>query len=194
MQPAQLQALKTDIAANINTIPAGQPWSGSFAGQQIKDVPNTGDGNAAIAGWYNLLTAAYKVWRTSVSRSEVYNNVSDSGSSWDWTFYKNQSVTEQNAWTQMFMGDSANFALLNFRVGVGRIFTAGSSVNRDHCLNVGKRICNNIERLFVTPILSPPANSGNDGIAGNRGTSSNPDVMTFEGTISGTDVELARNS
>lgn len=65
LTPQQLADLKTDILANTNTIPAGYPWSGSFVGVQVKDVPNdSGDGNAAVAGWYNLAaTGPFVVWR-----------------------------------------------------------------------------------------------------------------------------------
>lgn len=35
LTPAQTQTLKTNIAANTNAIPSGQPWSGSFVGVQI---------------------------------------------------------------------------------------------------------------------------------------------------------------
>lgn len=60
----QLTTLKTNIVANTATIPAGQPWSGSFAGTQVKDVPNNDDGNYAVAGWYNLVAAGpWIVWR-----------------------------------------------------------------------------------------------------------------------------------
>jgi hypothetical protein len=60
---AQLATLKADILANTATIPAGQPWTGAFAGVQVKDVPNDGDGNIAVAGWYNQPHATWIVWR-----------------------------------------------------------------------------------------------------------------------------------
>ncbi len=64
LTPAQLVTFKAAILANTTTIPAGYSWSGSFVGTQIKDVPNSGDGNAAVAGWYNLTAApAFTVWR-----------------------------------------------------------------------------------------------------------------------------------
>lgn len=64
LSPAQLAVLKTDILANTATIPAGYPWTGGFAGVQVKDVPNNGDGNFAVAGWYSQVASpAYVVWR-----------------------------------------------------------------------------------------------------------------------------------
>ena len=64
LTPAQLPSLKANILANANTIPAGETWTGSFAGMAVSAVPNNGDGNAAVAGWYNLASApAWIVWR-----------------------------------------------------------------------------------------------------------------------------------
>ena len=61
---AQKATFKTDILANTATIPAGQPWTGSFAGVQVKDVPNDGDGNFAVAGFYSaVVTPDWFVWR-----------------------------------------------------------------------------------------------------------------------------------
>lgn len=196
MTPAQLLILKSDIAANTNTIPAGKPWSGSFAGQQIKDLPTSGDANFTIAGWYNdeVPSPFYWVWNSAVSRFEIYHEDSDIPSSWDWTFYKSQSPSEQGAWKEMFMGDAANFGKVNLRVGIGKIFTAGSSVNRDHALAKGRRKSKRIEKLFAIAVTSPPANTGNDGVAGNRGKTTNPDVVVFEGQISGDDIQAARQS
>lgn len=64
LTPAQNTTLKTDIAANAATIPAGQTWTNSFAGIAINAIPNSGDGNATIAGWYNqTATPDWFVWR-----------------------------------------------------------------------------------------------------------------------------------
>lgn len=134
----------------------------------------------------------YWAWRTSVSRSEIYNLISDAPSSWDWTFYKNQSATEQNAWVQMFMGDQADFSKMNLRGGIGKIFTAGASVNRDHAFAIGRRTVSVLEKLFVVAVTSPQSNSGNDGVVGNRGKVTNPDVMGFEGTINAQTVSDIR--
>lgn len=61
---AQLTALKANILANTATILAGQPDAGVFVGMQVNAVPNNGDGNRAVAGWYNLLPAVdWWVWR-----------------------------------------------------------------------------------------------------------------------------------
>lgn len=166
-----------------------------LADNTLNSKPNNSDGNFEIARLMNLpASPSYWVWRTNVSRAEIYNITSDVATTWDWTLYKNQSATEQNSWVQMFMGDQASFAQLNLRAGIGKIFTAGSSGQRDHCLAVGRRTCSVIEKLLAITVTSPPANTGNDGIVGNRGKTTNPDVMTFEGNITNDDIESARNS
>ena len=190
MTPAQLQTLKTNINANTATIQLGPNTV------QIKDSPNNGDANNEVAAWYNLLAAGpYWVWATAVSRVQLYITTSDLLSTWNWTTYKNQGVAEQNAWVQMFMGDATNFGQLNVRVGIGQIFTgsAQATAQRDHCLAVGRRASRNVEKLFGIAVTSPPPNSGNTGIAVQRGQVVNPDVLGFEGTITGQDVTDARN-
>jgi hypothetical protein len=161
----------------------------------LNALPNNSDGNYAIALALNAAASpAYWVWRTNISRSEIYNTTSDTGSTWSWTLYKGQAAVEQNAWVQMFMGDQANISQVNLRVGIAAIFTAGASAQRDHCLAVGRRTCNRIEKMLAAAVTSPPANTGNDGVVGNRGKTTNPDVLTFEGNITGDDIEAARNS
>jgi hypothetical protein len=62
LTPSQLTTLKADILANTNTI----------NGVQIKDIPNNGDGNFAVAGWYSAAAeSAYLVWSQSVSLKSI---------------------------------------------------------------------------------------------------------------------------
>ena len=177
---AQLAAVKADIIANGD----------------LNSQPNNSDGAFEIARLYNLAASpAYNVWGTSISRATIYNQISSDGTTWDWTTYKNQGATEQNAWVQMFMGDAANFGQLNLRAGIGKIFTgsAGANAQRDHCLASGRRTCTRLEKLLAVAVTSPPANTGNNtGTA--RGSTTNPDVLTFEGLIDYPTIEIARNS
>ena len=185
MNQTQLQTLKTDISANTAQI----------NGVAIKDLPNNSDSNFAIATWYSVLnTPDYWGWRSAVSREEIYNETGPTGSNWDWTTYKGQGVAEQNAWVQMFMGDSANFGKLNLRVGIGKIFSGSGApaTQRDHCLSLGRRKVLRVEKLFGIAVVNPPANTGNNA-ADARGAATNPDVLGFEGAISGSDVTQARN-
>lgn len=102
-----------------------------------------------MADWYNAASTFY-AWRTSVSRAEIYNRTSAEATNWSWTFYKNQSAVEQNAWVQMFMGDQADFSQDNLRAGIAVIFTSASAVNAAHSLAIGKRLATRGERVYAT--------------------------------------------
>lgn len=161
LTPQQLQALKADIASD----PA------------LASKPMTSGAALEIAAAYNAAASpAFKVWRSSVSRTEIYNKTSDDGTTWSWTFYKSQSVVEQNAWTQMFMGDQADFSQANLRAGIAVIFTAASAVNAAHALAIGKRSATRAEKLFST----------------GAGSAGSPATMGFEGSITSEQVQQAR--
>lgn len=71
LTPEQLPTFKTDILANTNTIPAGMVNAGAFVGVQIKNIPNNGDGNLAVATWYNLLASPdFYTWYFTRSRMD----------------------------------------------------------------------------------------------------------------------------
>ena len=168
-----------------------------LADSSLNSLPNNGDGNYEIARQLNFLASPnYWVWKTGVPRTEIYNETSDLPSSWNWTTYKNQSVVEQGAWTQMFLNDYANFSKVNLRSGVAAIFSgsAPATDQRNHCFAVSRRKSTVAEKACAVAVVSPPANTGNDGISGNRGNTTNPDVLTLEGLITSDDVESARNS
>lgn len=150
---AQKVTLRNFILADPTMGPQAQA-------QDFASIRNELNANAAPAFW---------VWRTSVSRADIYNTVDFEGNSWSWTTYKNQSVTEQGAWTQIFMGDIANFAQANVRAGVSAIFTGSAQANAQdaHILSVARRQANVTEKLFAT----------------GTGSTADPAVMTFEGTL-----------
>ena len=190
----QLATMKADIAANTATVP--------FGGQsvQIKDLPNTEDANLEIAKWYSSIGSDYWVWRDTVSRADIYHKTGTGGTTWNWATYKGQSVAEQNAWTQMFMGDQAPIEMFNFRAGVFAIFAGSTSQNdqRNHIFAAGKRLVNRAERLYVAQVAATGGgvvgpNNGND-TATARGLATNPDVLGFKGNLSSTDVQRARDS
>lgn len=197
---SQLVTLKNHILANTNVIQAGQANAGSFVGMQIKDIPNDGDGNLCVSTWYNLAAnPPYWVWQTSVSRSSIYHTTSDIPSVFDWQIFKAQSVTEQNAWIQMFMGDSAPFHKLSLRDGVLSIFSGSAAQNaqRAHIFATARRLARNIEKLFsAAPVaeatLSPIVNNGNN-LASAVGSTANPAVMSYEGLITSNDINTALN-
>lgn len=119
----------------------------------------------SMAAWFNRASTTV-VWRSAVSRAEIYNNVSGEATTWSWTFYKNQSVAEQNAWTQMFMGDQADFSKANLRAGVTVIFTSASAANATHALAIGKRNASRFEKLYAvgTGTLISPSVMGVEGL------------------------------
>lgn len=168
LTPSQRVTVKADVLAqsDLNAIASASPNS---------------DGAFAIAALYNASPAvAYWVWRTNVSRQDIYTKQNDlvvSGAQtgfWNWTTFKNQGATEQTAWAQMFMGDQANFSAQNVRDGVAAIFTGSAAANaqRDHCLAIGRRLATRIEKLLAT----------------GTGSTASPGVMGFEGTLSVSDV------
>ena len=160
----QLQALKAAIDAD----PA------------LSSQPDNPDGHAAIVAAFKAIAVPdFWVWRTSVSRADLYSATSPNGTTWNWTTFKNQSATEQGAWREMFMGDRADFSKPNVRAGVAAIFTGSAQANeqRDHCLAIGRRLANRLEKLFAT----------------GTGSTSVPATMVIEGSLEATDVETARN-
>lgn len=127
----------------------------------------------AIRDALNLSAAPdFYVWRTAVSRAQVYNETSPDGTTWNWTTYKNQSVTEQNAWVQMFMGDSADFSRDNFRAGVDAIFSGAGApaLQRAHVQAVGKRKATVAEKALANT-------------AGGNGAAATPAKVTWEGAV-----------
>ena len=154
LDPAQKATLKANITAKQV---AGQPLAGVTDEQ-------------AIANFYNAASAFF-VWRTNVTKAEIYHSTSVDGTTWDWNIFKAQSVPEQGAWAQMFSGESGNFSLLNFRIGIEKIFGLVNA-QTTHCKAVGKRVCLRLEALFAT----------------GTGTSAVPGLLVVEGAINAQEV------
>ena len=153
---AQRATLKADILVNPDAL----------AAYELGDTQ-------ALADLYNAQAApAYWVWRPDVSRADIYHGTGPDGTTWNWTTYKNQGVSEQNAFIQMFMGDLVNFALANVRAGIGAIFGAVNAQTA-HCLGVGRRLASRVERLF--------------GVG--TGSTASPAVMSVIGPLSAGDVQ-----
>lgn len=129
----------------------------------------------------NLLTSSV-IWRSNVTRAEIYHGTSDpvlaggSSTSWNWATYKNQAVGEQNAWTQMFMGDSADFTLPNMRTAVGAIFGAANA-QTTHTLAIAKRFARRGETYFMS----------------GTATVGTPGVPTWTGLVTSDDIGKALN-
>lgn len=143
---AQLQTLKSDIAANAATIPAGQPWTGAFAGVAVKNVPNSGDGNAAVAGWYNQSAApAFTAWKVNVSLGDVgktFNAAELAGL----TSLNTQRLQNLAAWLEA----GVNPALATIRQFFDDVFSGAGGVNtRASLLVLWKRFATYAQRLFA---------------------------------------------
>lgn len=181
----QLVTLKANILANVNVIPEGMPNAGAFVGMQIKNIPNdSGDGNFAVASWYNLAASPdYWVWRTSVPKGEFVNATSVDGTTFNWTGagFIGRSQGERDAWREMFNGtNTVNPSLPQVRQAFADIFsgaTAPAPANRTHMSAISRRLAKNGEKVFATGV----------------GTTASPAVMGYEGNISLQDVNSALN-
>lgn len=176
---AQLQALKADIAANAGTIPAGQPWTGAYAGIAVSAVPNTADGNAAVAGWYNLAAApAFTTWRKSVTIQEVGDNLNGT----DLSGLSSLNHTRLQTVVQLSQA-GINASLADRRQFFDDIFSGtGGATTRAQLLVLWKRLATRAQKLFATGTgsdASPATTASNVG-------------DTF--TLSGGDVLNALNS
>ncbi len=169
MTTAQLQTLKTDIAANSN--PTGQPGS-IYQATAVNAVPNNSDGNAAIAFWYDQATNPAKiVWRNAIPVSQVGTAMLSADIA---------NLTAVNNTRLQVLGQYATqgfFASADVEAGFSDIFSsAPNTVTRLHA--VWRRTALRIEALFAT-------GTGSDAV---------PATLVFEGQISGGDVQAARNS
>jgi hypothetical protein len=175
LSTAQLQTLKTAINAD--------PTLAAF--------PLNSDGYFDLANLLNTSTASpdFFIWRSDVSRSNVYNDQDFEGNFWSWATFKAQNATEQTAWIQMFMGDQANFAAANLRAGVVSIFSGSAPQNAQqaHCLSIGRRKAKRIEQMFAVASSAPPTPSGALGSATNVAT-------VVVASVTPQDIQDARNS
>lgn len=166
MTPAQLLTLRAAIFASVN--PA------VIAARQSLD-------DTALAALYNQ-PSTYVAWRTDVTRAQIYHSTSDEGTTWDWAKYVSQSLSEHNAWVQIFMGDQANFSLDNLRAGSDKIFSgAGSAAQRAHIAAVAKRKATEAEKVFAST-------------GGGVGTQQLPGKMTWEGSVTAQNMSDALRS
>jgi len=166
MTPTQLQTLKTAILAD--------PVLAAKAG--------TADGRYDIAAALNLAAAPdYWVWRTSVSTDALQ---ADPG--FDWTRVDNLTTGKARIWEWITSAPTINPAQANVRAGFAATWSAaGDAATLAAVLGVCRRTCRRAEKLFTV------ASSGGTGA---RGSATNPDTMTFEGSVSVNDVEAALNS
>lgn len=180
MTPAQLAAIKADIAAN----------------QTLSAYPNTNEGNTQIALFYNMIASPdYFVWQTAVSVQVIYDSVL-------WANYTPQDAPDGTAtWTNRALAcqckqinlqtllqgrDNINTAKAAIRTGLQDATTSLPSGASGASRSGGwvsiqpalQRKATNVERLLATGV----------------GTGVNPSTMSFEGRITADDIEQARVS
>jgi hypothetical protein len=132
LTPAQLQAIKVDIAANPD----------------LAAFPNNSDGNFALAAAYNTTVQAFIVWKSSVTQDEVMLN------GFDWARVDNLSVGKARIWEWLFKNAAGaiNPSKTNIRAGIDACWTgtaadlAVRAAVYVHC----KRAATRIEKLFAT--------------------------------------------
>jgi len=162
---SQLTVLKADILAD----------------PVLSAYPQTADGLQAIAAAYNVNAApAFWVWRTRITEEEIVGEASPDGTLWSWPAYISRSAGEQNCWSRMFAKtEGINASRPNVRQGLADIFSGPSGVaQRTHLLAIGRRLSTRAEKLFAT----------------GTGSTASPGTMTFEGTITVSDVIAAFNA
>lgn len=219
--PLDYADLKAKIAANTNTIPAGQPWTGSFAGAQVKDVPNSPDGNAAVAGWYNLATA-YLVWKTDADKALVDGQIAKASFTPSDAAPASGSTAQVTNDQLLFQNRALVCQLKQFNAqwltaGAGTINASLSSVrqNFNDCLTQipsgagganqnagwGTAGAPGAVRLALTRTANniekayAVAATGPGNAGGDaRGGGTNPDALVYEGTLTPSDVLSAKNS
>ena len=164
---SQLTALKADIIADPT----------------LNSISNTPDGAFEIAAAYNLNASPdFWVWRTSVGKGELVQTTSVDGTIFIWAGngFITRSAGEQAAWREIFNGTGfCNPSLPNVRQAFTDIFsgTGNAANNRTHLAAIGRRKATRAEKLFAT----------------GTGSTGSPGTMTFEGSLSYTDVQQARN-
>ncbi len=147
--------------------------------------PNTNDGNEIVAGLLNAPASPdFWVWRTAVSKAEYTERESSDATTFNWTGagFITRSQGERDAWRELFgADDTVNPSLVNVRQAFQDIFSGGTApapANRTHMATVSRRRATRVEQVFAT----------------GTGSTGDPGLLTFEGTLTRVDVEEARNS
>ena len=156
------------------------------ASSDLNVFPNTADGAFAIAALLNLdALPDFWVWRTSVTKREVVNQPSRTGTSFIWAGngFITRSAGELECFNQLFNTTlTCNPSLPNVRQAFIDIFSGvgNAALNRTHLDIVGRRKATRAEKLFAT-------GTGLD-------TSAGAGTLTFDGAVSYQDVQDARSS
>lgn len=144
-----------------------------LADATLNAYPNTGDGNYDLAVYLSntLAEPPFIVWRTNVPTKDVKAALV-------WTEYIGRSVGERGAFELMISNGTLDASNVNVRQGIQDCFSGPSGVGtRTALTTIAKRSATLIEKILAT----------------GTGTDAAPATMAVEGTISGADVQIARN-
>jgi hypothetical protein len=145
-----------------------------LADPALAAFPNTQDGAFDLATALDaLVSPAFIVWRTSVSRGEILQN------GFDWTRLDNLSVGKARVWSDIFVDGAINPSKLNVRIGIESVWvgTAADLAVRAAVYVPCKRSATKAEKILAT----------------GTGSDATPATMTHEGRLSYDDVLAARN-
>jgi hypothetical protein len=172
---AQLAALKADVLANTWTIPAGQTWTNTFAGMQVKAVPNTADGNATVAGWYNQPAVPnFTTWRKNVGITEIGNNLSGT----DLSGLSSLNHTRLQTVVMLSQG-GVDASLADRRQFFDDIFSGtGGATTRAQLLVLWKRLATYAQKLYSTGAGTDTTPATTASNVGDGFTLSGGDVLT----------------
>ena len=146
-----------------------------LADQVLAAQPMTSGGSLVIAEAMNMpASPAYIVWRTRVTDEEIMLN------GFDWTRVDNLSVGKSRIWDWMFRFGAINPSKPNIRAGINSAWV-GTAAD----LAVRAAVYSHCKR---------PALRGEVLFAAGDGSDASPSVMGYEGEITPSDVELARES
>lgn len=147
-----------------------------IADSTLNAQPRDGNGNGFIADAMNAIASPdFWVWKTVTTLHDIQN---DPG--WDWTRVDNLSVGKARIWEWMFdQVDSIPSSLANYRIGITSVWvgTAADLLVQAAVLAVCRRKASRVEKLLAT----------------GTGSTAVPATMGFEGQISSSDVDAARN-
>jgi hypothetical protein len=178
---AQKATLNTDVAANTATIPAGQTWTNSFTGVQVRNVPRTNEGRSTIAGWYNQTASPnFWVWLKVASTSAVGAAIklSDVG---------NLTTANSSILQAAFQIRPGGFTPSNQddRALFGNLFSvAGASGTRANLLTAWQRLATFAEKLFATGTGTQATGD----ISSTGVVTGSPAILVIEGVIHADDV------
>lgn len=149
------------------------------ADETLNSKPNNSDGNFDIAAALNAPASPdFYVWKTSVSVTDIMQN------GFDWTRVDNLTVGKSRIWEWMTIAEAINPSLPNVRAGILAVFaTAGDQATRLAAFQHCQRLASRVEKLLATG----SGTTTTDQAVG-------PATMGFEGPITYSDVEAARNS